>query len=338
MHWELPASLVETARSWSARSVAANLRREGLAGLASCLGAARSGEAAAWMAQSLVFEQELERLVTALNEAGVRFLLLKGAALRRWLYPEPAMRVMSDIDLLVPESTHAAATAVMEALGYRPGLSAGGSVVFTEQQYLKRVGALAVPLDLHWRLSTNPVLRQRFEFDELWHARRRLAPGLHGLGPVHALLHAAVHRAAMEPQRRDRLIWLLDLHLLWTRLTPAQQDRCVGIARERQLAALLYDGLTVLRHRFGTEVAPDLRAALDEAAVNEPTARLLYLQPGLRRLWMEIGFLPSRRDRLRYLWQMAFPARDYMQRRYGRAGIGSYLRRAAGGVKRLMRR
>ena len=44
---------------------------------------------------------QLDEILEKLNQSGIQVTVLKGAQLARWLYPDPAFRPMSDLDLLV---------------------------------------------------------------------------------------------------------------------------------------------------------------------------------------------------------------------------------------------
>jgi Uncharacterised nucleotidyltransferase len=57
--------------------------------------------------------------VTALREAGVRSILLKGASFDAWLYDRHEPRLYGDIDLLVPGGAMEPAARVIERLGYQ---------------------------------------------------------------------------------------------------------------------------------------------------------------------------------------------------------------------------
>lgn len=64
-------------------------------------------------------EQERARIITALNTAGVPFILLKGAVLRQY-YPDPYLRSSCDIDVLVHrEDLERAQDALKTMLGYK---------------------------------------------------------------------------------------------------------------------------------------------------------------------------------------------------------------------------
>ena len=61
----------------------------------------------------------LERIVAALNAIDIEPVLLKGAAhLVERLYPEPGLRVLGDLDLLIPEGRATSAVAALRDVGF----------------------------------------------------------------------------------------------------------------------------------------------------------------------------------------------------------------------------
>ncbi|MDR7460518.1 MAG: nucleotidyltransferase family protein [Armatimonadota bacterium] len=105
-------------------------------------------------------EMELAAVLSALNREGVRPLLLKGAALARATYPDPALRPMHDLDLLVAPETVNAAHRALCALGYR---IAGGAPSAADRTWRSARGymppsGLTLPVDLHWRYAGYPHL------------------------------------------------------------------------------------------------------------------------------------------------------------------------------------
>lgn len=102
----------------------------------------------------------LDTLSAALDEAGIAFLPLKGAVLRRF-YPEPWMRTSCDLDILVHEETLDAALACLEARGYRCG----------ERNYhdVDLYAPSGVHVELHFSIQENMpsldrVLRQAWRY------------------------------------------------------------------------------------------------------------------------------------------------------------------------------
>ena len=61
----------------------------------------------------------LGEMLAALHEAGIEMLVLKGAALAYTVYPEPGLRPMRDLDILVPAVQVEAAQAVLLEIGFQ---------------------------------------------------------------------------------------------------------------------------------------------------------------------------------------------------------------------------
>ena len=68
--------------------------------------------------RSLLAGRQIQAVTSALKDAGIPVILMKGHALARTVYPDPALRQSSDIDLLVQPHNLTAAEEVMEKLGY----------------------------------------------------------------------------------------------------------------------------------------------------------------------------------------------------------------------------
>lgn len=65
----------------------------------------------------------LAEIVAAYQAAGIQALVLKGAALAQLLYPEPGLRPMGDLDLLVSKSNLYQAQRVLAGLGFHTHLA-----------------------------------------------------------------------------------------------------------------------------------------------------------------------------------------------------------------------
>jgi len=73
----------------------------------------------AWAAVALVQRAELQRTVRLLEDAGLHPVALKGAWLAWHVYPEPGLRPLRDLDLLLPAHEAIAAHDLLGAHGYR---------------------------------------------------------------------------------------------------------------------------------------------------------------------------------------------------------------------------
>ena len=71
----------------------------------------------AHMKRSMMLEREFARVSAALEERGIDYCPLKGWFTKDF-YPDPSMRVMHDVDILIHEEDAAAAKEIMEGFGY----------------------------------------------------------------------------------------------------------------------------------------------------------------------------------------------------------------------------
>lgn len=122
------AAAAESQRDWPA--IIAEAERHGLAPLlyrhlrdagAACPAAARRQLQGLYLRHRHANDVRLEKLpevLRALRREGIEAAVLKGAALCHLLYPDPALRPMSDLDLLVPAAHCQDAQAVLRDLGF----------------------------------------------------------------------------------------------------------------------------------------------------------------------------------------------------------------------------
>lgn len=269
---------------------------------------------------ALLRHQTLLRLGEALRGAGLRALLLKGPAFARWLYPQPHLRVSGDFDLLLATRGDAdRAARAFEPLGYALAF-VPGSMTYEMTCRAVEPGVARPELDLHCRLSNVPAFADKFAFDALWEASialRGLGEGLRGLGPVHALVHACMHRAVDRYLHRpDRLKWIHDIHLMVACMDDAAWTRVVDVARAAGLCGVCLQSLDAAIACFGTAVPAGRHVQLRDIAQGETLdpARLddwNYMQ------WQSLRALPGWRARAAWLRQRLLPTRSQLQEAHG---------------------
>ena len=122
--------------------------------------------------RNLYMTAELFQLVGALEGAGIPSIPLKGAVLAHTIYPDPALREFSDIDILVLEEGLSRAKQVLSSLGFlltRSNLAGGQETAFRWRGYayffLRPTDGLVV--DLHWKLAPTYVLAA-IPVEKLW--------------------------------------------------------------------------------------------------------------------------------------------------------------------------
>ena len=164
--------------------------------------------------RSLAQVAEVRRLAQLFAAAGVRVLVLKGAALAVQLYGDPGARVARDIDLLVDPDQFTAARRLLRQAGYvqRQGFPS----VQRSAAYLRRIKeiefldpATGGMVELHHRLTDNPYLLE-CDFNLLWDEREEIRLGNLTVAtlprqrlPLYLCVHGADHAWA-------RLRWLVD--------------------------------------------------------------------------------------------------------------------------------
>jgi hypothetical protein len=152
-------------------------------------------------ARSLLLRSALEAVLGALAAASVPAMPLKGAALAGRIYPDPALREMTDLDVLVPAGTLDAANAALAGVGYRsayPATSPWGRPAWMRAHHhhdpplVDRGGRISVELHHH---LVGPDRAAGLRIADVW---RRGGPGRMPAAEdllLHACLHFTVNRA-----------------------------------------------------------------------------------------------------------------------------------------------
>ena len=271
---------------------------------------------------SMVIEGESRRVLSLLADAGILGLLLKGSALAYWAYPQPHLRTCGDVDLLLPSREAAEQlSARLTASGYERSETSGELVAYELLCRRPVTGDWKLEIDIHWRLANSPLFSDVFTFDELMAESisiPALAPNARGLGSVHALVHACLHRAInLTNGVDDKLKWLYDLIVLMDVFTPEDWQKMMRIAIDKRLAGVVLNGLEMAAATFGRELPADIQVALKKASACEPLdAQRLSDWHYMQRKTFDA--LPTQRLRLRWLWQRVFPSRDYLAYLYDR--------------------
>jgi hypothetical protein len=177
---------------------------------------------------------ELRRILTALQATGIRAIVLKGAALSHIIYPEPALRPMSDLDLLVSPSDAQGAQATLGRLGFRAALPASQAFLHRHLTIATaEVQGLPVQVEIHhrllsdyfdsllgfvgnrWSIGMRPWNRQNSAAGALLERAQPFALGdftAFSLGHHDMLTHLCQHlRSHVNVWDFCRLIWVADV-------------------------------------------------------------------------------------------------------------------------------
>lgn len=277
---ELPPSPQE-GLDWTSLVALAN--RHAVAGFLrrSCDAGALDGRGLDTARSNLALSAELVKLAGVFNREMIEFIPLKGPVLAAVLYQDEALKVSTDLDLLVRRSDALRAKRLLESIGYRLLTVPHWAV---EKAYLRNVNdelAFRDPgcwlkLDLHWSLLPG-YFPSPFDDAEIWANVRPVRWGrtqIQTLSPEQQLMFLCAHGVK---HLWSRLGWLCDLARLiqvepginWAAVF--EQTRRSHTTRMILLSLLLADNLlgVGLPPAAAAPIAADPQARVLAAAVAE---------------------------------------------------------------------
>jgi hypothetical protein len=273
----------------------------------------------------------------ALREAGVRAIALKGVHLAFAVYPDPALRPMNDIDLLVSPQEDQRAAAVLRGLGYGITDALGKTVDYTALHHARPViKSGSVQVEVHHRLEL-PGSPFSVDQDGI-RSRARAGDGMPGgpdvFSPEDLLLHVCAH-IAYNHAFDVRLLALQDVRqvlrrygerLDWTRARAiAEADgRAPFVGMALAVTERLWPG-SVPERALASWPLGEEDAEVRDAAVEYVKQMPVELPVGVRRM-RSAG---SARERIVALLEAVFPSPERMREIYqvpaSRSVVWSYL-------------
>jgi hypothetical protein len=195
--------------------------------------------------------RQLGEILATLRAIDVSAIALKGAYVAERLYAAPALRPMSDLDLLLADVDVPRARDALHASGYASDATPSPA---RHAPALRRAGG--IPVELHRAIEpcTPPFA---LPLDGIWRrATRTTVAGTdaYGLAPEDLLLHLATHMAHSHVLGAS-LTSVHDVHR-WCTVFGATAD-WDAIARRARLARVhgfVHAALSLARHAFGAEV------------------------------------------------------------------------------------
>ena len=182
----------------------------------------------------LLLPRAVALAVGPLTEVGLEPVVFKGPAVAA-RYPEPGMRPMDDIDLLLPESDHQHALEALGRAGWqvtRPGVGGHYDTVLSHREVPSYL------LEVHYGLEQPSERPTALDSDVLWARRQPLqcagTPAF-GLPPAEEIVVLAAH-AGKPHHRFVRLVWIADLAMIVGHAeeqhNPIDWERVLAVARD----------------------------------------------------------------------------------------------------------
>lgn len=282
------------------------------------------------IAGQLILGRELGRLLRLFEREGVPVIPLKGPALAETLYPHPALRPCSDLDLLVRRDSVPRVDDLLHGLGYCRWADAHSfrfDLAYDRATLYE--GPSGVRVDLHWGLLSEP----RYAWDEregltVWDRAVRIrVAGVEALGlcPEDLLLYLAVHLAVHHALAG--VLWYYDLYLVIERwASTLDWEALIARASRWRVRTAFYFALLGLEMLFGARAPAGVMVGIEPRG---PRAALMSwllrhrTEQQRRRLEHLIALLlvDRGRDLLGTLRHALLPPPAWLEARY--EGLGS---------------
>jgi hypothetical protein len=278
---------------------------------------------------------ELRGVLEAFQAMAVPCIVLKGMALAERIYPNIALRGMSDVDILVRKDDLLRADERLLTLGYTARDSSAAKAIHNPMGYLAsleyRKNGSPLDLHLHWHLVNTSVPATMFvnsiDLDRLWEnaAPTRIADSeALMLSPEHLIIYLCEH-ALRVGHSFDRLILICDIYyaikafeksLDWDFI--AEESRLFG------LSLFVYYSLSIVKHHTSVGIPDECIAKLKPSDMSWGEKFFLSLQHNNRRIrgssyLLYLAMNPSLAAKIRFIARTFFPPRQILlQRRYGK--------------------
>ncbi len=271
----------------------------------------------AWLL-SLAMQKHWDALcvnVTSRGQAHHRpVLVFKGQALAHAIYPHPALRARSDMDILVRQADRDWWHNQLQTLGFCVLPSRQGRWVSFQNTYVKPLpGGRRLLVDMHWRINNRVDFHRQQAFSVLAKRATALSLGrhqIHTLNSVDALQLAVFHYYGHRPEDRKHL-WLYDVALLWPLV--AERNNAQGLLPD--MAGLLHSMRKQLERVFTGCVFPSIapKAASQGQGFMPYAEQRQSKWRDFRHRWRQ---LESWKARWGLLADYLFQPRTYVARRF----------------------
>ena len=221
---------------------------------------------------------QLGQVLPALQRASIPTIVLKGAHLAALVYPDPALRPMADIDLLVRPEHLSRCDQVLCELGYGPSRRPWIERDFTRvHHHLPPYGKPgASPLEIHWSIA-QPTSPFQVQVEHLW--QNALPSEMAGipaliLSPEHFLLHLCIH-TCYDDRFIGKLRPIADVaETLHVYASEIDWEQVTRVAFEWRVTRCAYLTLHLAADLLGAQISADALAALKPVDFDERIAGL----------------------------------------------------------------
>jgi hypothetical protein len=246
--------------------------------------------------RNLLIISALRDVLTAFHKVGISCIVLKGIALAERVYPNVAMRGMSDVDILVRKADLFKVDDHLSSLGYASRDSSVTRAVHNPVGYLasleyRRNDPSPLNLHIHWHPVNSSVpavmFAERIDVNWLWENAVTTtiadSPVLM-LRPEHLIIYLCEH-ALRIGHSFDRLILVCDIfYAVKVFEHVIDWDFVIEESRRFNLSRLVYHGLSIVRHHASPGIPDACIAKLRPPDISRGEKYFLKLQFSNRRI------------------------------------------------------
>ena len=283
------------------------------------------------LARNLTLFQELNKILKALNDHGIEVIVLKGAALLETIYRNPALRPLSDLDILVKRQDLSRAERCLLDLGYSiTGIefSRWGAERFGGERLYVKGTDLPIYVDMHWYITNYVWMyndRRQAEANRIW-SRAQIVKiaGINALSLSieDLILHTSIHLAIQH--FKFRLIWLRDIgEIIRHYQERIDWKKIVTISRQLGIERAMYYTLKYTQELLKVRVPEKVIAKFDSAQINTLETKFFNLHINSNeveiddtKLLYQYFKIPKISEKIKFLFGLAFPSLAYMRKRY----------------------
>jgi hypothetical protein len=275
---------------------------------------------------------EMERVVQALNDAGIPVIVLKGAALAWTVYPDPALRPMNDLDLLVKTEDLERAKELIFSLGYHepiPEMARGINRMTGHAYYLVKNNREGMIIELHWNLVSGDYDSRTPSIDWVWnnklllesnHSKNNIPIDVSTLLPELLLIYLIGHLVLQHGKSTSRLIWLYEIYFLFISLD--KEINWEQFTKEIEsfgwLPALQFSNKLIIDH-FAKTLPEEMIFEISKYSDGneDPTIHIIWEgKQDNRNIYYANLLTTQGMKRIRLLMANFFPDEKYMRWRY----------------------
>jgi len=172
-------------------------------------------------AKNSIALNDLKAVLTECNREQIDVIVMKGAALAEPVYGNPALRPMSDIDLLIRKQDLHRLDRVLQSLNYAPWARTPGNITegdgYLTALIYRKPSLRSASFHVHWHFVNSTIPNESYigtiRIDEFRKGAKRTTisgTGAWVMAPHHLLIHLCEH-ALRVPHSLNKLIYFCDI-------------------------------------------------------------------------------------------------------------------------------